>query len=162
MGAKPGRKKLAIDYIGIQTALQALIEADIEAGNFTDEIKKVFLEATARDLVYDNMPMINIRLSSGVMEPRSLPNGYHFTGLFEIDVHTYDFTNFVSAATVRDRILNELQLLIQKNSRFHADLDTSMISRQIGFGAAEIEGAQGHVAIVTFQVTFEVTVDANI
>lgn len=148
-----------IDYYGIQEALQALLVTGPSSG-YTKEPQNVYIEAMDREAVFDAMPFINVRLTEGEVEVRSLPNGYYALLNYEVDVITFDLSEFRKAATVRDDMMGEAQLAVQENPRFHGDLSTSTISPTIRFGAGTPEGAGGHIAVGTFTVTVEAYIDA--
>lgn len=148
-----------IDYYGIQEALQTILEAGPTAG-YTTHPSNVYIEAMDRELVFEAMPAINIRLTEAEIEIRSLPNGYYAFIPYEVDVVHFDLNEFRLAATVRDTMLGEAQLAVQQNARFHSSISTSTISPRVQFGAGTPEGAGGHIAVGTFTVTVEVYVDA--
>lgn len=146
---------MAINYTAIGAALKALLVA----GNITG-VKNVYQEAMDRDLLLDNMSLINVRLAEASWQERSLPNGYYAFLGFEVDVAAYDFTSFVEAATLRDSILDAAMLRVQANSRFHNDVNASRLGN-IKFSQLAAQGAGGHVACATFAVIAEVYVEAS-
>ena len=149
-----------VDYYAIQEDMQTLLLAGPAAG-YTTAPKEVFIEGMERDMVFGNMPFINIRLIEAELEPRSMPNGYNIDITYEVDISAFDFTLFKKAATVRDDLLGEAQKAIHENSRFNGDILDSLVAPEVRFGALIEEGAGGHVAIGTFTVTVRAYVDTT-
>lgn len=149
-----------IDFYGIQSALADVLKSGPEAG-YTTHPHNVFIEAMDREATFDNMPFLNVRLTEGTNEVRSMPNGYYMFLTFEVDVVCFDFTEFKKAANLRDDIMGEAMLALQQNARFHAGISTSTIAPNLRFGAGTPEGAAGHVAVGTFTVTVEADIDAS-
>ena len=149
-----------IDYYTIQSDLHTIISA----GTYTDGIKEFLIEAMDRDLMLGNMPFINIRLAEADIEIRSLPNGYYAYLSFKIDVVAFDFTEYKKAAIVRDRLMKEVQTVIQGNRAFSANVQTSSVGPKVTFSAGiadEDEDSRGHIAAATFEVVVEVSVEPN-
>lgn len=149
-----------INYNAIHTALVAVLQAG-PSGGYTIAPNTVFQEAMEREVSFSNMPFINVRLSEGITELRSIPNGYYIHVGFEVDIVAFDLSHFSVAATIRDGLLREAQRAVQQNRAFHADIATSTVGPQLKFLAATPEGAQGHVSSVTFVVDVEASVEAT-
>lgn len=147
-----------IDYYQIQEDLKTLLEAGPAAG-WTTQPTFVFIEAMEREAVFSSMPFINIRMLEAEMEQRSLPNGYYSTITMEIDIITFDLSEFRKAATLRDDIMGEAQLAVQENPRFNSEILTASIAPSVRFGAGTPEGAGGHIAVGTFTVTVETYIE---
>lgn len=155
-----------IDFFQIQSDLNDLLVAT----DFTTVVHptgqnidpKFYIEAMERDMSFDNMPMFNIRLIEGEVEVRSLPNGYYIVINFEIDVIAFDFTEYKNAANIRDDLLQIAMDSIRSQPQFSGTLNDSMIGPQLQFSAGAPEGAGGHVAAVTFQVTATAYVESNV
>lgn len=147
-----------INYYTIQDDIKTIISG----GTYTDAIKEYFIEAMERDMLLGNMPFINIRMTNANLQIRSLPNGYYGMVAFEIDVVTFDLSEFKKAAIVRDRILKEVQLRLQANRQFSAGVETSTIGPRVIFGAgtaAEGDLQMGHIASATFDFVVEVYIE---
>lgn len=149
-----------ISYYQIQEDLQSLLLVGPAVG-YTTTPKEVFIEAMEREAFFENMPFINIRLTEGEQEIRSIPDGYYTHLIFEIDVIAFDFTHFRKAAICRDLLMGEAQSAIQQNSRFNSEIQTSTLTPSIKFGAGTPEGAGGHVATGTFTLDVEVSVEPS-
>jgi len=147
-----------IDYYQIQEDLQALLETG-PAGGWTLQPTFVFIEAMEREAVFSSMPFINLRMTEGEMEMRSLPNGYYATITIEVDIISFDLSEFKKAASIRDDMMGEAQLAVQQNPRFNSEIETSSIAPSIRFGAGTPEGAGGHIAVGTFTITVEAFVE---
>lgn len=147
-----------IDYYGIQEDLQALLLAG-PVGGYTIVPNNVYIEAMEREAVFEAMPFINIRLPSGEMEMRSIPNGYYAVLLYEVDVITFDLSEFRKAATVRDDMMGDAQVTVQETPRFNGSISTSLIAPNLTFGAGTPEGAGGHIATGTFTVQVEASIE---
>ncbi len=148
-----------VDYYQIQEDLSALLHTGPEEG-WQHQPNKILIEAMDREMTFDSMPLINIRLTDAAIEVRSLPNGYFAEITYELDVISFDLSEFRKASIVRDDIMGDAQLTIQRNSRFNGDILTSTITPTIRFGAGTPEGAGGHIAVGTFTVVVEVEIDA--
>ena len=136
---------MAIDYWGIEEAL---------AGLFANlGFKKTFIEAMERDIIFDHCPLINIRMTQADENPSSVPNDYYMYLTFEIDVITFSLRSFKEAVTLRSSLLGAAQDAVQKNSRFHGDVNESRLGPQVKFGALTTEGAGAQFALATFAVT---------
>ncbi len=150
---------MALDFHLIQEDLKNLLVAGPAAGyTSANQPKHVYVEAMEREGTFDSMPFINIRLVDAEMEIRSLPNGYYGLIIFEIDVVAFDFTHFKKAANIRDDLVREAWITIQETAAWSSVLSTSQLGN-IRFLAGTQEGAGGHVAIATFQVTAEAYVE---
>ena len=148
-----------VNYYQIQEDLAALLHTGPSEG-WQHQPNNILIEAMDREMTFDAMPLINIRLTDGEIEVRSLPNGYFAEITYELDVISFDLSEFRKASIVRDEILGDAQLTIQRNSRFNSDILTSTITPTIKFGAGTPEGAGGHIAVGTFTVVVEVEIDA--
>ena len=148
-----------INYTAIQDDLKTILEA----GTYTDVPKEIFIEGMEREMLLGNMPFINIRLVSAVLEIRSLPNGYYGVVLFKIDVVSFNLKSFQEAAITRDRLLRETQLVIQSNRQFSAGVETSRVGPGVEFSVGIAESGegqfQGHVASATTDVIVEVFIE---
>lgn len=143
----------ALDYYGVQNAIAVILRANVTA------VKQVLIEAMEREMIFDNMPMINVRLSESSDELTTIPNGYYEHVAYEIDVVAYDLTSFREAATLRDSILRAAKNVIRSNRVFHVDIQTSSVVGKTSFGALSPEGAGGHVALATFTIVVEAYID---
>jgi len=147
-----------INYYQIQEDLQALLLTGPTLG-YTTTPKNIFIEAMDREAIFDHMPFINIRLVDGEIEIRSIPTGYYAKLPYEVDIVSFDLSEFRKAATLRDILMGEAQLAVQQTPRFNGDISTSIIGPSIKFGAGTPEGAGGHIAIGTFTVQVETYVE---
>lgn len=148
-----------INYNQITTDALAIIAA----GSYTDTIKEYFKEAMDRDFLLGNMPLINIRLDEAIVNPRSLPNGYYGAVLFKIDIASFDLSSFGKAAIVRNRILQEVQIQLQRNRVFGTGVETSVVGPNIEFSSGIVEGdnqaVRGHIASATIDFVVEVFIE---
>ena len=152
---------MALNYHGISESLRDLMPLSANREAFsTTGFKTRWLEAMDRDLVLDNMSLVNVRLIQADREVRSIPEGYYVYLTFEVDVVAYDFTSFEKAATLRDALLGVAEDAVRANKRFHTDIETSSITPLIRFGVLSPQGAGGHIAVATFVVTAEANVEA--
>lgn len=144
------------DFYAMQEAAKTLIEASA-----IQEVKHVFIEAMERDLIFSNMPLINLRLSEADIEIINLPNSYRATIPLEVDVVAFDLSQFKKAASLRGTILRQVLDVFRSSTNriFYPDLDTSSVQSRITFGAGVIEGGKGHVASATFTVVAEADIE---
>ncbi len=150
---------MAIDYYQISEDLKTILVAGPAAG-YTNDPKHVRIEAMDRDQKFDDMPYINIRLIDADLELTRIPNGYYGHIIFEIDVVTFDLSLFSKAAQARDDLLGDAQDAIQENRVFSSVIQTSILGN-VSFGVGTPEGANGHVAMCTFQLDAEVDIEST-
>jgi hypothetical protein len=144
----------ALDYTAIQDGLVAMLQANVA------EAKNVYNEGMMRDVGnISKMPLINVRLIESSDELTSMPNGYYERVTLNVDVIAFDFTSFKEAATLRDTVLKAAKSACRQNNKFAPGIETSSVQSQTTFGASEIEGQQGHVAMATFTVIVEAYVE---
>lgn len=148
---------MALDYYQMQEDLQGILLAGPSGGYTVDPIH-VFIEAMDRETTFDHMPFVNIRLMEADIEMTTIPNGYYGKITFEIDIITFDFTEFKIASNLRDDLLREAQLAVQETAAFSAQIQTSQLGG-VAFGTGTPEGANGHVAMCTFTVVAEAYIE---
>lgn len=144
-----------IDYNQIQSDLYDVLAA----GTYTDTIQKFWIEADEREMTLSHMPFINVRMTEAAVELRTLPSGYYIRLKFEIDCIAFDLSSYRTGAQIRDRMVKEAMEAIQADSKFNANLNTSLIGDELSFLSGSPEGAQGHIAGATFTVIAEVSVE---
>lgn len=148
---------MALDYYQIQEDLQTILKAGPASG-YTNAPLFVFIEAMDRETTFDRMPFINIRLIEADIEMITIPNGYYGNITFEIDIITFDLSEFKKASNLRDDLLREAQLAVQQTAAFSAQIQTSQLGG-VSFGVGTPEGANGHVAMCTFTVVAEAYIE---
>lgn len=133
-----------IDYEGINNDFKA----GVESANLG--FLKVFVNASDRDFLYDNMPMLDIRIKSA--DPNAVTNTTYYTDiLIEAEVVAYSFTSREEAAKLRGELVNKLQLFVKNNPRFSSQLETTFIGRaEFGTGESKAEGAFVAGAVLEF------------
>lgn len=149
-----------LDFYGVQEALRDLLKADATLAASVKQ-DSFFIEMMDREDRLDHMPIINVRLTEGASEIRSIPNGYYVTARFDIDIVSFDFTHFNKAARVRDNLLNRAMAVVKGNADFHVDISTSTVGPDIKFGAGTPDQGGGHLALATFSVTIEADINAS-
>lgn len=105
---------------------------------------KVFVDASERDFIYDNMPLLDIRFK--VADPQAVTNATYYTDLtIECEIASYSFTSREEAAKLRNNLVNALQRFIKDHPRFSSTLETTLIGR-VDFGTGEDKAQGAHVA----------------
>jgi len=150
--AKRGINYMALDYEAILDDLRTLLLS-------TSGAKQVFIEADAPELILDNMPLMNIRLTDVDENIVSIPDSYYEVINIDVDVVSYHLTDFKKASILRNAVLKAAKELVRGTPLFSAGLLTSRTAAKTRFGALSPEGAGGRVAVATFTVTCEAYVD---
>jgi hypothetical protein len=117
-------------------------KAAVEAANLGFD--KVFRNASDRDYVIENMPMLDLRMKRSLPEPLAGRVNY-VQVVIEAEVATFDLTNRDKAAKMRDDLTSILQRFFQVNPRFSASIDTVTIG-PTDFETGEDLGDQGAFA----------------
>jgi len=144
----------SIDYTQIQDDLAALLLV-----NVTDAAN-IFTEGMDREVGnLSNMPCLNVRLIESNVELTSMPDSSYERVNYIVDVVAFDFTSFRNAARIRDGLLRTAMAACRANRAFSAGITTSSVQSQVTFGASEIQGQQGHVAMASFSVLVEAYVE---
>lgn len=128
------------DFIDTEQLLEdfrALVEAQSQSLGF----KQVFLNASDVDYVYDNMPLLDLRIKRG--KPVPTTNATYFTTLLlEAEICVYHMTSREEAAKIRSSLTNALQRLVKDNPRFSAGLETTIVGDfEFGTGEDKSQGA---------------------
>lgn len=144
----------ALDYYAIQQALADMLQANVTG------VKSVFIEGMEREVgMLTNMPLLNVRLTESSEELVNIPDGVYERMMFQVDVITFDLSLFREAAKLRDDLLKAAKEACRSNRRFVVGIETSSVQGQTTFGAAGVEGGQGHIAMATFSVLVEAYVN---
>lgn len=149
-----------IDYYQICADLKTLLAA----GTYTDTIKEWFIEPMDRDLLLGNMPFVGITMQKANLDLISIPNAYYANIQLRVQVVALDFTEFRKAAIVRSRMLQEVQLRIQRNRVFSSLIATSVLGPAVDFSAGIAEQndiVKGHIASAEFDLFVEVSIDST-
>jgi hypothetical protein len=156
-----------IDYYAIEEAIRTIF---VDAA-FTYEDRgttlplrpeSILIEAMDREIMALHlMPLMNIRLTEGVTSLITIPNGYYAETQVEVDVISYDLSEFRKAARVRDNLMKAAMLRLRAIPNLNnSDLvQSSKIGQNINFSAGTPEQGGGHIAIGTFRVLTESYVD---
>ena len=103
---------MIIDYLGIQTALKAILDADSRTDSYTVEVEPDF------DLITDKMPYVAIFLDSWETPAldETIGGTKPFRSFLNLEVWCYDFSmeNLVGA-TLRDTMLGNVKEVIKEN-----------------------------------------------
>lgn len=139
-------------YTDLQLPLQTILLAGPTAG-WTDKIvRNVFVEADERQQVFESMPFVNITAVALRMDERSINDGYYFNVSLGIELVTFDFTSFATAAKVRSELLKDLTQSVRENRQYGTGVELTEVAPEVGFSAGTVEGAGGFVAIATFNI----------
>lgn len=141
-----------IDFNQIQDDLVALING----GSTGAELVKK--EADERDYAFNNMPLVDVRLTDSDPEVRS-GRDYFVDTTFEVQVTTYDLSDFADAATLRQSVITAIVDLIRNNANFSASIESSVIGAHT-FSSAKDEQSGAFMAAGTVQVVVKTFVDA--
>lgn len=112
--------------------------------------KQVLIDASDRDFIYDNMPLLDIRIKEA--DPTAITNAtYYTTMILEAEVCAYSFTSRREAAKLRGELVNKLQLFVKQHPRWSAQLETTIIGKaSFGTGESKAEGAFVAGAVLEF------------
>lgn len=135
-----------IDYNLLEADFKAAVLAQPQALGF----KQVFTDASERDFIYDNMPLLDIRFK--VADPTAITNATYYTIItMECEVAAYSFQSREEAAKLRGELVNKLQKFVKDNPRWSAQLETTTIGRaDFGTGESKAEGAFVAGAVLEF------------
>lgn len=126
-----------IPYSQICDDLQAAFKAEPTLA----AVKTVAVDAMDRDFIFENMPLLDIRVKRA--EPEPVTNATYYSDLtLEVEVCVYDMTNRGEAARIRNDLTNAIQLFVKANPRFSSSLETTIVG-QVDFltGESKAEGA---------------------
>ena len=102
---------MIIDYLGIQTALKAILDADSRTSDYTVEVEPDF------DLITDKMPYVAIFLDtwSTPALDETIGGTKPFRSFLDLEVWCYDFSmeNLVGA-TLRDTMIGNVKEVIKE------------------------------------------------
>lgn len=141
-----------IAFNTIQDDLITLLQANVSSAKL---IKK---EADERDYVFHNMPLVDVRLTD--MDPDVTAGANYYVGItFEIQVTTFDLSDFSDAATLRDTVFGDVIETIRQNAKFSANLDATIVG-QGTFTSAKDEQSGAFMAAATVQIEVRAYVDA--
>lgn len=101
-----------IDYLGIQTALQSIFNADSRTSDYTVEVEPDY------DLITDKMPYVAIYLDSWETPPTDETIGgvKPFRSFLNLEVWCYDFSmENLQGATLRDTMLGNVKEVMKEN-----------------------------------------------
>lgn len=138
-----------IDYNQLELDFQTAIKNASQSLGF----KQVLRNASDRDFVYDNMPLLDIRFKT--VEPQPITNAtYYTTGVIEAEVVAYSLISREEAAKLRGELVNALQRFVKDNPRWSSQLETTIIGRvDFGTGESKAEGAFVAGAVCEFHPT---------
>lgn len=140
------------DYNTVQDDLVALIVANVTTA------EKIMKEADERDYAFNNMPLVDVRLTESQPEIRAGRDYYVFV-TFEVQVTAHDLSGYSDAATLRDTVLGDVIETIRQNANFSASLETSRIG-PTSFSNAKDEQSGAFMAAATVEVQAEAFIDA--
>ena len=141
-----------MNFNQIQDDLVALLTANIS------DAKLIKKEADERDYAFGNMPLVDVRLTD--MDPTVLAGQNYFVEtIFEIQVTTFDLSDFNEAATLRDTILGDVIETVRQNAHFSADLESTIVGPGT-FNTAKDENSGAFMAAATVQVQVKAYIDA--
>lgn len=149
-----------IDFYQVQEDLQTMFRAQAAITALVRS-ECIFIEMMDRDLLYNNMPLVNIRLADAEVPLITIPNGYYPQPIFSIDIISFDLSEFRKAARVRDNVLKVCLAALQANRAFSNIIQTSRIDPNITFSAGVPEQGGGNIAVATFRVRAEAYADPS-
>ncbi len=133
------------------------VEFDDVMLSLSTSIKLVKKEADERDYVFHNMPLVDVRLKDSQNEVRAGRDYYVFV-TFEVQITTFDLSDFNEAATLRDTILSAVVDVVRNNANFSSQLETSRIGL-ISFSNAKDEDSGAFMSAATVEVIAEAFID---
>jgi len=140
------------DFNTVQDDLVNLLAANVTSAN---EVKK---EADERDYAFHNMPLVDVRLTD--MDPTVLAGqNYYVETTFEIQVTTYDLSDFNEAATLRDTVFGDVIETVRQNAHFSAGLESTIVGPGT-FNTAKDDKSGAFMAAATVQVQVKAYIDA--
>jgi len=142
------------DFINVQESLAEVIRA-------TGLFSNVYVEASEEEIGnLGNMPLANIRLTEENSTLMRIPHGYDATLTLMVDIITFDFTSYITAARLRGALLASVKTALLANPHFDTNILTSQLTGSTVFGAYGVEGNRGNVAMATLTVNCELEYEA--
>lgn len=139
-----------LDYNTIQDDLVNLLTANVTVAGHDITVKK---EADERDYAFQNMPLIDVRLAEDNPEIKA-GRDYYVFGTFEIQVTTYDLSDFNEAATLRQTVLKLVIETLIANAAFASSIATSKIG-PTQFSSAKDENSGAFMSAATLLLIVE-------
>ena len=136
------------DFVKYDTLL-ADFQAAVQGANLG--FKQVLIDANDRDFIFNNMPLLDLRVKRSLPEP--VTNQTYYTEVtVEAEVTVFDMTNRREAAKLRNDLTNALQRYVKDHPRFSGIVETVVIG-QVDFltGESKAEGAFVAGAVCQFQ-----------
>lgn len=135
-----------IDYDTIITDCKAVVDS----GSLG--FKKVMIDAMDRDGLYDNMPLLDLRIRRSTPDALGGQN-YYADITVEAEITTFDMTSLREAAKMRNDLLGKLQKFLQQNPHFSSASDTVLIGNsEFGTGEDPKTGAFLAAVVADFHI----------
>jgi hypothetical protein len=135
-----------VDY----NQLQDDFKTAVEGGSLG--FKTVLEDANLRDFLFDNMPLLDIRVKEA--DPQATTNKtYYVPIVIECEISAYSLVSRRDAAILRGQLVDALQRFVKDHPRFSSGIETTTLGK-VNFGSGEdkAQGAFVAGAVLEFNV----------